>query len=282
MRLATAGAAVPCTSTATRNSPSRDAALRRHDRAGARREPHARRSRLAALRRRDRGTRRARPAGTPLRSARAADRADRDREPRSASTSRATRCTCGGTARQSSIADSRSDVVAAARGARSAARRASAHGLRHSRAPPPATSIRASRGWSGRRRILLADVGQPFRRSTAPSRSSSVSAASSASVVGRSNHSNVTRIAAPGDHVEHGRREIDAVDLRLAVRPQAIARVPEAAHEAGRLASGASGALIGGVRGDALELEAVDRRGPRRSAPPCAGRHRRRPSRRAR
>ncbi len=66
------------------------------------------------------------------------------------------------------------------------------------------------------------------------------------------------RIAAPGDDVERGARQIDAVNLRLAMRAQAIARVPQAPHHAGRQASGAPGPLIRGVGRDALGLEAVD------------------------
>ena len=56
------------------------------------------------------------------------------------------------------------------------------------------------------------------------------------------------RIAAPGDHVEHGGGEIDAVNLRLAMRAQPIARVPQPPHDAWRQTSGAAGPLIRGVR----------------------------------
>ena len=34
------------------------------------------------------------------------------------------------------------------------------------------------------------------------------------------------RIAAPGDEIEHRRREVDAANLRLAMRTQNVARVP--------------------------------------------------------
>ena len=43
------------------------------------------------------------------------------------------------------------------------------------------------------------------------------------------------------------------------MRAEPIARIPQAADESGRLAPRAPGALVGGVRGDALEREAVDR-----------------------
>ena len=66
------------------------------------------------------------------------------------------------------------------------------------------------------------------------------------------------RIAAPRDDVEHRRRQIDAVDVGLAVGPQAIARVPETPDGSVRDASRAAGALVGGVGGDAFGLERVD------------------------
>ena len=52
------------------------------------------------------------------------------------------------------------------------------------------------------------------------------------------------RIAAPRDHVEHGGAQIDAVNLRLAMRPQPIARIPQAPHDARRDAPRAARALI--------------------------------------
>ena len=68
-----------------------------------------------------------------------------------------------------------------------------------------------------------------------------------------------SRIAAPRDHIEHDRRQVDPMHLRLAVRPETIARVPQATHDAGRFPSRAAGPLIGRVLSDPLELEAVDR-----------------------
>ena len=82
-------------------------------------------------------------------------------------------------------------------------------------------------------------------------------AASSAWAGGGSNQSNVARIAAPGHDVEHDGREIDACDLRLSMRPQPIARVPQPHRDARRRPSRASRALIGRVGRDALLLEAV-------------------------
>src|SRR5436309_5318148 len=67
-----------------------------------------------------------------------------------------------------------------------------------------------------------------------------------------------TRIAAPDEDVQHSAREIDPMDLGLAVRPQPIARIPQTAHDACRDAPRTSGALIGSIRCDALGLEAVD------------------------
>ena len=66
-----------------------------------------------------------------------------------------------------------------------------------------------------------------------------------------------SRIGAPGDDVERGSRQIDAVNLRLTMRPQAIAGVPQPPDAAGREAAGATRPLFGGVRRDALGLETV-------------------------
>ena len=66
------------------------------------------------------------------------------------------------------------------------------------------------------------------------------------------------RIAAPGDHVQRRARQVDAMDLRLAVRAQPIARVPQPPHDARRQPPGAARPLVRGVPGDALGLEAVD------------------------
>jgi hypothetical protein len=66
------------------------------------------------------------------------------------------------------------------------------------------------------------------------------------------------RIAAPGEHVEHGVGEIDSMDLGLAVRPQPIRLAPEAPHAAGSQASGPAGALRRGVGGNPLEVQRID------------------------
>ena len=48
------------------------------------------------------------------------------------------------------------------------------------------------------------------------------------------------------------------MDLRLAMRPQTVARVPQSSHDARRDPSRPAGALIGSVRRDPLGREAVD------------------------
>ena len=66
------------------------------------------------------------------------------------------------------------------------------------------------------------------------------------------------RISAPGDHVEHGAGQIDAPNLRLPVLAQSILAVPQPAHNARAHASGTARTLLGGVRRDAFQLEAVN------------------------
>jgi hypothetical protein len=68
-----------------------------------------------------------------------------------------------------------------------------------------------------------------------------------------------TRIAAPGKDIENRTREINAVNIRLAVRPQPIEGVPEPPDAARRGPPGASRTLIGGVLCDALRDETVNR-----------------------
>jgi hypothetical protein len=65
-------------------------------------------------------------------------------------------------------------------------------------------------------------------------------------------------IAAPRDHVERGARQIDAVDLRLAMRPQAIARIPQAPDHARSETPGAPGPLVCGVHRDPFGFQAVE------------------------
>ena len=207
--------------------------------------------------------------------------------------SSATRFTCGGTSPHSSSADSKSERR------RCRARRQEVP-LRQQRArlrdlPGAARRDQHPRQPRMQRQTsdLLTHRGQVRRAAVhptrltpiAPSRSSSVIAASSASSRGRSNHSNVARIAAPRDDVEHRARQIDAVNLRLAMRPQPVARIPQPQHDARRQAPGAAGALIGRVGGDALGLEAVDAAlgvVPRDLVQPGVDDRRRRPERSAR
>jgi hypothetical protein len=66
------------------------------------------------------------------------------------------------------------------------------------------------------------------------------------------------RVAAPGEHVERGRGEVDALDVWLAPRAQAVARVPEAHDAPGPRAAGAPAALLRRVERDALEDEPVE------------------------
>ena len=89
----------------------------------------------------------------------------------------------------------------------------------------------------------------------------------------------VVRIATPRQHVEDHGREIDAMNLRLGAGPKRSAASHSRQTAPAADAAGAPGPLIRGVLRDALELEAVDLRGPGRSAPPCAARC---PRRRAR
>ena len=64
-------------------------------------------------------------------------------------------------------------------------------------------------------------------------------------------------IPTPGS-TSSGRRQIDAMNLRLAMRPQPIARVPEPPHDARPEPAGAAGALIGAVERDAFGGERID------------------------
>ena len=141
---------------------------------------------------------------------------------------------------------------------------------RAARRPP--TSTRARRGCRGSRshRSPPSAVSRP--PSHAPSRSSSSSAARSALGRGRLEPLERARVAAPGEHVERGPGEVDALDLRLAVRAQAVARVPEAQHAAGPGAAGPARALLRRVQRDPLPLRGGRGRAPRRSAGPCASR----------
>ena len=65
-------------------------------------------------------------------------------------------------------------------------------------------------------------------------------------------------IPTPRHDVEERRREIDPVNLRFGVRPQAIPRVPQPPDAARRGATGPAGPLFGGILRDPLCHEAVD------------------------
>jgi hypothetical protein len=67
------------------------------------------------------------------------------------------------------------------------------------------------------------------------------------------------RIAAPGQDVEQRARQIHPMDVRFAMRPQPIRRVPQTDGDPGPEPRGPARALIGRVPRDALGLEAVDR-----------------------
>src|SRR5438270_873164 len=66
-------------------------------------------------------------------------------------------------------------------------------------------------------------------------------------------------VGSPRDHFQHGRRQIDPADLRLTMRPQPIVRIPQTPHDAGAKPRRSTRTLLGRVRRDPLEIEAVDR-----------------------
>ena len=65
-------------------------------------------------------------------------------------------------------------------------------------------------------------------------------------------------IATPRNHVERRRRQIDAMDLCLAMRAESIAGVPESPYDPRGETPGAARPLVGGIGGDPLRFEAVD------------------------
>ncbi len=65
-------------------------------------------------------------------------------------------------------------------------------------------------------------------------------------------------ISAPREHVEHRARDIDALDLRFAMRPQTIGLAPHPHDHSRTDPSGAPGPLVRGVLRNAFGLEAVD------------------------
>ena len=65
-------------------------------------------------------------------------------------------------------------------------------------------------------------------------------------------------IGCGGKDGQYRRRQIDAVDVCLAVWPQAIAGIPEPPREAGTESRGAAGALVGAIERDALGRQGID------------------------
>ena len=128
----------------------------------------------------------------------------------------------------------------------------------------------------------FAKRGQSRGRRRRQSVEAAPAAPSSISRGGASNHSNVSRSAAPGQHVEHGRCKVDPRDVRLTMRAQAVPLVPEPHRQAWPETARPARALIGRVSRDALEHAGDRSRARRRSAAASAGRCRRRPTRRAR
>ena len=158
-----------------------------------------------------------------------------------------------------SSADSRSEVVAAPVAAAAVPLRQQRARLRDRRARRrPRGACGPAADAAADRDDLDAEIGQLALAARAPRRSSSVSGGVERFFPRPLEPLERPRIAAPRDDVEQRGRQIDPVDLRLAVRPQAIARDPTAGAPSPAQAAGAAGALIRGVGGDALGLEAVD------------------------
>ena len=107
-------------------------------------------------------------------------------------------------------------------------------------APRPAIRMRPNRGCSGRRRSTLADGRERFgvvqRAKPAQQRHRGVERAGRR----RLEPLQRARLATPAEDVEHHRRQIHARDLRLPMRPQAIAGVPQAKDRARLHAPGAA------------------------------------------
>src|SRR5437660_11911705 len=66
-------------------------------------------------------------------------------------------------------------------------------------------------------------------------------------------------ITSPRDDVERGRREIDAADLRFAMRTKNVALIPQPHHTPGPRPPGPPGALVGRIARDAFEHQMIDR-----------------------
>ena len=121
----------------------------------------------------------------------------------------------------------RVDAVADRSERRPASRRITAR-----RAPqPPArrghrAELRRSAGAPGTRCSRRPAGVMRVSRSIAPSRRRTRIAASRRSAEGASNHSNECRCATPAENVQQRAGEIDAGDVGIAVRSQAIARIP--------------------------------------------------------
>ena len=133
---------------------------------------------------------------------------------------------------QSSSADSRSEVVAADRAGRQCRSDSSAHACAHSRAPPRRDEHPRQPRMQRQSAASVAELGQLSACRSAPRRSSRRDRGVERFVARPLEPLERPRIAAPRHHVEHRADKIDAVDLRLAVRPQPIARHPTAAARA--------------------------------------------------
>ncbi len=152
---------------------------------------------------------------------------------------------------------SRSDVVAGAEPLSLVGSASHAHARQTSTAPNPSRKIRAMRGGSGDVLHLFADMrdaagldraklSQQLERRGNPIRRRAIEPLE------------VLQAATCGENREHQRRQVDAMNLGLAMRPQPIARIPQPSHEPGTEAGGAAGALIGAVERDALGREGID------------------------
>src|SRR2546430_17259816 len=67
-----------------------------------------------------------------------------------------------------------------------------------------------------------------------------------------------SRVATPHDDVEQGRREINPSNLRLAMRPQNVALVPQSDRASGGGPARSARALIGRVARDPPDNEMID------------------------
>src|SRR6185369_16686631 len=68
----------------------------------------------------------------------------------------------------------------------------------------------------------------------------------------------LARITAPSDDVQHGCREVDAVDFWLAMGTKLVARVPQSNRPSRRRSRRTARSLVGRVSRDPFEIQAVD------------------------